>query len=120
MIVLDFLFNICFAPFHKAIKGGRLGAIFTLSPSLTFLLCGILNIIFYEFVGPLTSMVSPFVFGAGMLLFFILIYLLLDRIYVKNNRVLWKMHYPILYTLLLPILFIGSIIFFVYSVDKFG
>jgi hypothetical protein len=30
------------------------------------------------------------------------------------------MRYPILYTLLLPILFIGSIIFFVYSVDKFG
>lgn len=119
MIVLDFLFNVCYAPFHKAIKGGRLGALFTLTPSLTFLVSGIVNIFFYKIFGGITLSFSPLVLSLAMLLLFVSVYILLDRIYIKNNREVGKMLYPTLYGLMLPILFVGSIVFFVYTVSEF-
>jgi hypothetical protein len=120
MIVFDFLFNVCYAPFHKAIKGGRLGALFTLTPSLTFVLTGIINLFFYKIFGRIGSILSPLTLSVGMLILFVSIYLLLDRIYVKNNREVAEMIYPGLYGLMLPIFFIGSIIFFVYTAGEFA
>ncbi len=118
--MLDFLFNICFAPFHNAIKGGRLGALFSLTPSLTFTLAGVVNILFYKTVGRITLIFSPFILSLSMLLLFVAIYFLLDRIYIKNNRTLSKMRFPFLYGLLLLPFFLGSIIFFVFTVGRFG
>jgi hypothetical protein len=120
MIVLDFLFNVCYAPFHKAIKGGRIGALFTLTPSLAFVLSGIINVIFYKTFGRITLSLSPLALSVSMLLLFVSVFILLNRIYIKNNREVRKIAYPVLFGLLLPIFFIGSIIFFVYTVGRFA
>ena len=120
MIIIDFLFKICYAPFHKAIKGGSLGALFSLSPSLTLIITGIINILFYFSLGRITLILSPLVLSILMLLLFILVYFLLNKIYIKNEREVKAIRYPVIYGLLLPIFFIGSIVFFVFTIDKFG
>jgi hypothetical protein len=120
MILLDFLFNICFAPFRNAIKGGRIGALFLFTPSLTFILAGIINILFHQTIGRITLSLSPLALAAIMLSIFVSSYFLLDTIYIKRNREIGKMSYPILYVLLLPILLLGSVIFFAFTVDEFA
>lgn len=120
MIVLDFLFNICFAPFQKVKTNGRLASLIWLTPSLTFTIMGILNVLLYAVFGSVTSILSPLALGIFMLLLFAAIYLFLDRIYLKGNRNAGEIRLPILYGLLLPILVIGSIVFFSLTIYKFG
>jgi hypothetical protein len=120
MIILDFLFKICFAPFQKVEKNGRLAALIWLTPSLTFTIMGILNALFHVALGSVTSRLSPLALGIFMLLLFAVIYLFLDRIYLKGNRSAGEIKFPILYGLLLPILVIGSIVFFSLTIYNFG
>lgn len=120
MIVLDFLFNICFAPFQKVKTNGRLAALIWLTPSLTFSIMGILNVLLYAAFGSVTFIFSPLVLGIFMLLLFVVIYLFLDRTYLKGNRNAGEIRFTVLYVLLLPILVIGSIVFFSLTIYKFG
>jgi hypothetical protein len=120
MIVIDFLFNICFAPFQKVKANGRLAALIWLTPLLTSTIMGILNVLLYAALGSVTSILSPLALGIFMLLLFAAIYLFLDRIYLKGNRSAGDIKFPILYGLLLPILVIGSIVFFSLTIYKFG
>lgn len=119
-MLLDFLFNICFSPFYNAIKGGRIGAVFLLTPSLTFIVCGLINIIFHETIGSVTLIFNPLALGVFMLMLFILIYISLDRIYIKKNRDLRMVRYLVLYRIILLPFFLGSVVFFTYTVGKFG
>jgi len=121
MIVLDFLFNICFAPFQKVKKNGRLAALIWLAPSLTFAFMGTLIWLNYFLFGiRIFSHVTALVSSVISFLIFIAIYLLLDRTYLKRNRDAGEIKFPILYGLLLPILVIGSIVFFSLTIYKFG
>jgi len=120
MIVIDFLFNICFAPFRKAKANGRLAALIWLTPSLTFTIMGIFNVLLYAALGSVTSILSPLALGIFMLVLFAVIYAFLNRIYLKGNRSAGDIKFPILYGLLLPMLVIGSIVFFGFTIYKFG
>ena len=120
MLVLDFLFNICYAPFRNATKGGRIGALLILTPSLTFVVFGGINYIFYLLVDPITQRFSPLVLALGMLIIFYLVNYYLRIVYLRNNRKVYSMSNPTIYILMLPIFFIGSIIIFGYTVDTFG
>ena len=120
MILLDFLFNICYAPFRNAIKGGKFGALFTLTPSLVFIISGVINHVFFRLKGSITQSFSPLVLALGMLLIFYLVFSFLNKVYVKNDRQVYNMKYPVLYILMLPVFFIGSIIIFGFTVGEFG
>ncbi len=120
MLVLDFLFNVCFCPFRNAKKGGRLGALLLLSPILTYLIFGLINLTFYTIEVSPMSILSPTIFGVLMFLTFLLIYRWADFLYIKNNRELKKIKYPSLHLLILPIFFFGSIIFFGYTIGLFA
>ncbi len=119
MKILDFLFNICFAPVRKVKTNGRLAALIWLAPSLTFIVMGIINALLYGFLGKITSVISPLVLAVFILILFAMVYLALDRIYLKGNRATGNLSFTIA-ILLLPILVIGSMVFFAFTVDKFG
>lgn len=120
MLLLDFLFNICYVPFRNTIKGGRFGALFILTPSLTFIISGAINFVFYKLKGAITQSFNPLVLAVGMLFIFYSVFSFLNKTYVKNNRDVYHMKYPTLYIILLPVFFIGSIILFGFTVSKFG
>ena len=81
---------------------------------------GDFNILLYAGFGSVTSILSPLGLGIFMLLLFTVIYLFLDRIYLKGNRSAGEIRFPVLYGLLLPILAFGSIVFFSLTIYKFG
>ena len=121
MIVLDFLFNVCYAPFLKVKQNGRLAALIWLSPSLTFSFMGILIWLNYFLLGiRIFSHLSALVSCVISFLIFAAIHFLLNRIYLKGNRDAGEMRFPILFGLLLPVLFIGSIVFFSLAIYNFG
>ena len=120
MIILDFLFNICFSPFRNAIKGGRIGALLILTPSLTFVVSGIINLILYQLIGKITHVINPAVLGLGMLLIFYGIYYFLNKTYITENREVYRMRFPVFYVLIMLVFFLGSIIFFGLTVSEFG
>lgn len=118
MYLLDFLFNVCFAPFQK-VGNGRFAALIWLSPSLTFICTGSINIILF-FLRPIINIkLSAMVVGIGSFIVFAIIAYSLNNIYIKNNRDAGKIRFAILHGLLIPILFIGSIVFFSMSLYKF-
>lgn len=110
MIVLDFLFKICFAPFQKEPKG-KMIATFWLTPSLAFLSLGGLNILLYL----LSIDNSPILLGFGGLALAGLIAFLLHRVYVQNDRSVGKIRFVVLHSLLIPVLILGSIVLFAMS-----
>lgn len=121
MILLDFLFNICYAPFLKVKQNGRLAALIWLSPSLTFTFMGILIWLSYFLFGiRVFSHLSAVVSSLISFLIFIAIYLLLDQTYLKKNRDAGAIRFPLLYGLLLPVLVIGSVVFFSLAIYNFG
>jgi hypothetical protein len=121
MIVLDFLFNVCFAPFQNVKNNGRLAALIWLTPSLTFVFMGSLiwltNVLFDV---RLFSHASALAASITSVTIFVGFYLLLNRIYLTGNRDAGEIKFTILYILILPILVIGSIVFFAFAINKFG
>ena len=121
MMVLDLLFNICFAPFQKENANGRLAALIWLTPSLTFSLMGSLISLANLLLGiRIFSHVSAMVACIISFLVFAIIYFLLDRIYLKGNRDAGEIRFTVLYSLLLPVLVLGSIVFFSLAIHNFG
>jgi uncharacterized membrane protein len=121
MIIIDFLFNIWFSLFQKAEKGGRLAAVIFLSPSLTFIVMGIVIILIYTFFDVrISSHISALVGSLTSFILFAIIYLLLEKCYVKNGRDAGHIRYPNVHSLLVPVLLLGSLFFFIYTIDKFG
>jgi hypothetical protein len=121
MKVLDFLFNICFAPFQKVKTNGRLAALIWLTPSLAFTLMGLLIWLTNLLLGVrIFSHITALTAGIISVLIATALYLLLDRIYLKGNRNTGEIRFTVLYILLLPILVIGSIVFFSLAIYKFG
>jgi len=121
MKLLDFLFKICFAAFQSVEKGGRQAALIWLSPSLTFYFLGsiiwllrfLFNIRIFSHISALASSIIAFA------TFFLFLYLLYMT-YIRNERDIGKIRYRILFILMMPVMFVGSIIFFIYCVKHFG
>ena len=120
MIILDFLFNICFAPFQKVKKNGRLAALIWLTPALTFFLMGLFNILFYILFGGILKVLNPILSGIFSILIFIILSVILDKIYLSGNREVGRIKLLYLYYFLLPIFFFGSIIFYGLTAYEFN
>lgn len=121
MKIIDFLFNIWFALFRKSGKGGKIAAVIFLSPSLTYLILGFIiatsNVLFgiriFNYIGPLPfSIISLAVFG--------LTYYSLNKVYVKGQRDSGEIRYPILLSLMTPLLLLTPLFLFIYIIDKLG
>jgi len=118
MVILDFLFNICYAPFQNEPKG-RLIALIWLLPSLVFFFVGMLNVCLYSIGFSIIQNINPLSGAIGAVSIFVIFAILLDRVYIKNNRQTGKIKSVILFGFLIPVLVIGSIIFFSMSLYKF-
>lgn len=118
MIMLDFLFNVCYAPFQKEPRG-RFIALVWLTPSLTFTFIGALNILLHYLGAGVISIVSPMVGCILAFAIFAAIAFMMDKVYEKGKRDTGKIRFPILHGLLIPILVLGSVIFFAMSLYKF-
>jgi hypothetical protein len=119
--VLDFLFNVCYAPFQKVKANGRLAALIWLTPSLAFTFMGSLIWLTNLLLGVrIFSHITALTAGIVSVLIATSIYLLLDRTYLKGNRDAGEIRFTVLYVLLLPILVIGSVVFFSLAIYKFG
>jgi hypothetical protein len=115
MIILDFLFNICFLPFRKVSVNGRLAALIWLTPSLSFTFMGFLIIFINLIFGiKILSAISALTASFLSLLIGFVIFLSLDYIYLKGNRDAGIVKFKFIYYLLLPTLVLGSIVFFPY------
>lgn len=110
MIILDFLFRICYAPFQKEPRG-KLIATFWLTPSLAFLSLAGLNILLHV----LGIDNSPLLLGSGGLALAGLIAFALHRVYVQDDRSISKIRFVVLHGLLIPVLIFGSIVLFAMS-----
>ena len=114
MIILDFLFKICLAPFAQYEEKGKLVAILALTQPLAFVLMSLLNIVTY-WMRPLIEihLSSSFSAATTCLLCFIVIKLL-NNIYIKKKRETGN-NYHAISGLLIPVLIVGSLIVFVMS-----
>ncbi len=120
MKVLDFLFIIFYAPF-VSMDGGRQAAIICLAPTLTFYLTAFLiRLIHFLFDVRIFSYVSALIASVLSLLIFIVVCILLYRVYVKEERYVGEIGLRWLRGMMIPVVFIGSIIFFIYTVKHFG
>jgi hypothetical protein len=115
MIILDFLFNICYAPFLKVKQNGRFAALIWLTPPLTFISVGILHIFLYY----LNIQMSSIAVAIMCFTVFAIIFFILNRVYVKNNRYTGTPKFPVLCALLIFVMIIGSIIFFSVAIGRF-
>lgn len=118
MKILDFLFNICYAPFQKE-PNGRFIALIWLLPSLVFFFIGLLNICMYSLGVSIISNITPLSGSFGAISIFVFFSLALDKIYIKHKRNTGEIKFVILHGLLIPVMVIGSIIFFSMSLYKF-
>ena len=114
MIVLDFLFKICLAPFAEHKEKGRFAAVIALTPPLTFLAMALINVLSY-WSRPLANLngspEASFVIGcltAGLVTWY------LNRRYVSRDIALGKNYNPFVGLLILFLIF-GSIIVFIMS-----
>ena len=114
MIVLDFLFKICYAPFQKEPRG-KLIATFWLTPPLAFIFGGAFNILLYLLKPILDIDNTPTLSGIVGLSLAGLIAFLLHRVYVQNDRSVGKIRFVVLHALLIPVLIFGSIVLFAMS-----
>ena len=118
MLVLDFLFNICYSPFQK-VGNGRFAALIWLAPPLTFISVGLIHIFLY-YLNPIISIrIAPIIGAIGCFGIFAIIFLFLNKIYVKGERETGKVRFPLLCILLILVMMIGSITFFALSLYKF-
>jgi hypothetical protein len=120
MIILDFLFNICFAPFQKVKKNGRLAALIWLTPALTFLLMGLFNTLFYLLFGSVSRVLDPLLGGVFIITIFVFLSIVLDKIYLSGNRAVGEIKFLYLYYFLLPMFFFGSLIFCALTAYEFN
>jgi len=120
MILLDFLFNICYAPFLNVNRNGRLAAVIWLTPSLTFTLMGVFIFVFHLTIGRVILVLKPLGLGIFSILLFVLIFVFLDRTYLKGARNAGEIRFPILHGLLLPVFVIGSFVFFALVAYRLG
>jgi len=121
MKLLDFLFKISFAAFQNVEKGGRQAALIWLSPSLTFYFLGsLIWLLRFLFNIRIFSHLSAFATSIIAFTMFFLFLFLLHMIYIKNDRSIGKIRYRIFYIMMMPVMFFGSIIFFIYCVKHFG
>jgi len=114
MIILDFLFKICFAPLSEYGEKGKQSAVFCLAPPLSFFLMSLLNVVLY-WIKPLIEInLTPLYGTIAICVLILLVMHLLQSIYIRDNRQLGKNYHP-LTGLLIPVLIIGSLILFVMS-----
>jgi len=100
---------------------GRLAALIWLTPSLAFTFMGSLIWLTNLLLGVrIFSHITALTAGIISVLIATAIYLFLDRTYLKGNRDAGEIRFTVLYVLLLPILVIGSIVFFSLAIYKFG
>lgn len=118
MKLIDFIFNICYAPFQK-VDNGRFAALIWLVPTLTFISVGLINMFLY-YLHPFISInTTPIGIGIGCFLIGAIIFLYLDKIYVKNKRDTGKARFPVFCAFLILIMIVGSLVFFSMSLYKF-
>lgn len=121
MIIIDFLFNIWFSLFKKSSKGGKIASILFLSPSLTYLILAVVIVtlnIFFDI--RIFSHVSALSFTILSLAVFGLTYYFLNKIYIKGQRDSGEIRYPILFSLMTPLLLLAPLFLFIYIIDKLG
>ena len=122
MIILDFLFLICYTPFsqlrrtEKRSEGDvRFATLLALVPILCFVSVGIINIMLYYLGFKTTALgVALTIISLGTSLF-----LILNKVYVTRNRDIGRARFPILSGVLIFVMIVGSIIFMSYCLAKF-
>lgn len=114
MIILDFLFKICMAPFSKYEDKARTIAIVWIAPILSFVLLAGLNVGFYWLQSIIDlRFITANAFVSGTLSTLLIIFML-QKIYLKNNRQIGKNYRPFV-GLLIPFLIFGSLTLFIMS-----
>jgi len=122
MIILDFLFLVCYTPFsvlpkteRRTERDLRFVALIWLIPPMSFVTMGILNVLIYFFGLKANGIfVATILAGISIALF-----LILYKVYVVGNRHIGIPRFPLLSSLLLLVMLIGSLVFMVYSLAKF-
>jgi amino acid transporter len=120
MIILDFLFKICFAPFRHE-KHGRFIALIWLVPCTTFALMGFANYLIFLFNSSqsiLQVRVSALLFVLIIVGLFVGNSRILHRIYEINNRDIGEVKSSWLGIFILPLIVI-SVTLFSLSLYKF-
>jgi hypothetical protein len=115
MIILDFLFGICYTPFQNA-RNGRIAALVWLCPPLAFVAMGLVNVVVYYL---LNQGMGTTIGSIVMLMIFFITFYSLYMIYITKDRQVRKGRYPVLSGLVILILIVGSIIFMSVCIGKF-
>jgi len=119
--ITRFSFKINFAAFQNVEKGGRQAALIWLSPSLTFYFLGLLIwLLRFLFSIRIFSHLSALATSIIALAMFFLFLFLLHKIYIRNDRSIGKIGYRVFYIMMMPLMLVGSIVFFIYCVKHFG
>lgn len=114
MTIVDTLFKICFGPFQK-VNNGRTAALIWMVQILGFTGLAIFNAVFF-WLGVNISSAGIGILGAVIALG---IYLVFDKIYVKNNRAVGNVRFPLLMGLLIFMLLMGSIVLMILSLARY-
>jgi hypothetical protein len=119
MIIIDWLFKICYSPFRNAIKGGKIAGVFLFTPILNFIILGLLNSILYLiFNVNLTDLgaLSVALLTSGNL--FLVAYFL-NRAYIKGDRDPGRIRLPVINGILIPLIILASVFFYTYTLLNF-
>ncbi len=114
MIILDILFKICFGPFQK-VENGRYAAIIFLIQILGSSVLALINVLLF-IVGINLSSIGLAITG---MLAGIGVYFLFNTIYVKNNRNLTPVKFPLLMGVLIFILMMSSLFLMIISLARY-
>jgi hypothetical protein len=114
MIFLDILFIICFAPFQK-MNNGRAVAIIFLIQIIGFAGLGFFNILFFM-IGINLSSIAIGILGTVIATG---VYLIFDKIYVKENRSVGVIKLPFLMGVLVFFLLIFSMFYLIFSLARY-
>lgn len=120
IIILDFLFKVCFAPFRHE-KHGRFIALVWLVPCMTFVLMGLTNVLIF-FINSAQSVfrirISSLFFVVLISGIFIVTSKILHSVYEINKRDIGEVKNSWLGVLILPLIVI-SVTLFSLSLYKF-
>ena len=98
---------------------GRFAALIWLVPPLTFMSVGLIHILLY-YLRPIVNVKFTSMTGAiGCFGLFALIFLFLNKIYIKGERDSGTLRFPVLCGILIFVMMVGSITLFSMSLYKF-